>query len=441
MRKTAALLCAAVLLLATLSFATAEGKYVRITTRVSVKTEASFIAGQVRLAKTGECFELVGEDNVWYEIILEDGTHGFVQKDACTLTDSPDGSGAAGAAAVPIERIRLSETNQFLLPVDAIHRLTATVEPEGADAREIEWMSTNEQVARVDKKGNVIGVGRGTATIRATAKGNNRVRASVNVRVAEYDMVFYSAAPLSKTIHTSIWGEDIRVTQRTHTVSTRITGLGTSITNGETQYMTVYDIIPEAPGEDTITFRLGKANLVLNVFVMPEAFEGAANGNAGAAVRDTGSHSPFTAVALGSHYLETEAALEARGIKISVPVYQNGIGKSTVAAESLPAAAVEGIAPRSAEVYFAEDPTSEGHGWYCRAVCLFTVGKEDILNIKARLNEEFGEPEEDGIDGPSAAYRSCTWKSGDVTIRLSVWAINNAKLEYEIDTSDLKPGH
>ena len=64
-------------------------------------------------------------------------------------------------------------------------QLTATVKPADASITGVKWESTNEQVAVVDEYGVVTGVGRGQATIRATAADGSGQRASVNVTVKQ----------------------------------------------------------------------------------------------------------------------------------------------------------------------------------------------------------------------------------------------------------------
>lgn len=64
-------------------------------------------------------------------------------------------------------------------------QLTATVKPADASIMGVKWESTNEKVAVVDEYGVVTGVGRGQATIRATAADGGGQRASVNVTVKQ----------------------------------------------------------------------------------------------------------------------------------------------------------------------------------------------------------------------------------------------------------------
>lgn len=67
------------------------------------------------------------------------------------------------------------------LCVSQITSAKATISPSNVEDKTLTWTSSDEAVATVDEKGNVIAVGGGTATISATA--NNGVAASFDVNV------------------------------------------------------------------------------------------------------------------------------------------------------------------------------------------------------------------------------------------------------------------
>ncbi|QNO16540.1 Ig-like domain-containing protein [Alkalicella caledoniensis] len=68
------------------------------------------------------------------------------------------------------------------LDVGQSERLTATVTPANATNKNINWRSSNTNVATVDSNGNVKAVGPGSANISATTQSGNKVAtASVNV--------------------------------------------------------------------------------------------------------------------------------------------------------------------------------------------------------------------------------------------------------------------
>ena len=68
---------------------------------------------------------------------------------------------------IPVTAIILSQT-KIQDKVGTSHQLLATIEPQNATNKNLEWSSTNEAVAKVDANGQVILVGEGSAEIIAT---------------------------------------------------------------------------------------------------------------------------------------------------------------------------------------------------------------------------------------------------------------------------------
>lgn len=67
--------------------------------------------------------------------------------------------------------------------VDESFVLTATVGPDNATVKRVEWESSNPSVAEVDQNGHVTGVGRGTTTITATTTDGTNLKAECKVTV------------------------------------------------------------------------------------------------------------------------------------------------------------------------------------------------------------------------------------------------------------------
>lgn len=65
-------------------------------------------------------------------------------------------------------------------------RLKSTVWPKNATNKKVIWSSSNTSVFRVDKKGNITGVGEGEATVYAKAADGSGKKASALVRVSDY---------------------------------------------------------------------------------------------------------------------------------------------------------------------------------------------------------------------------------------------------------------
>lgn len=85
----------------------------------------------------------------------------------------------ASSVSVPAEKITLSPTN-ISLKVGNTRRITVTLNPKEATNRTMNWTTSNNKVATVDKNGTVRAVGVGTATITLEVDG---IKASVKVTV------------------------------------------------------------------------------------------------------------------------------------------------------------------------------------------------------------------------------------------------------------------
>ncbi len=98
------------------------------------------------------------------------------------------GSGVKATCKVtvtqPVTKITLNKTSLDLL-VNKSETLTATVKPDNASDKEVNWTSTNANVATVDANGLVKAVGVGSATITATAADGSGVKATCKVTVTQ----------------------------------------------------------------------------------------------------------------------------------------------------------------------------------------------------------------------------------------------------------------
>lgn len=84
----------------------------------------------------------------------------------------------------PVESITLSMTTAKMKVGEEL-TLTATITPDDATNKELNWTTSNSDAATVDENGKVSAVGTGTATITATATDGSGVAASCEVTVTE----------------------------------------------------------------------------------------------------------------------------------------------------------------------------------------------------------------------------------------------------------------
>lgn len=102
-------------------------------------------------------------------------------------TKLSDGTGAVVDPPTTVTRkitgITL-DTASLLLAKNATKKITVkTYKPSNASVKKVTWSSSNTSVATVDASGNIKGVGKGTATITATAADGSGVKATCKVTV------------------------------------------------------------------------------------------------------------------------------------------------------------------------------------------------------------------------------------------------------------------
>ena len=83
-----------------------------------------------------------------------------------------------------VTSIRLDKTD-LALKVFETYTLTASVSPETAANKEVEWSTSNSEIASVDQSGLITALSKGTAIITATAKDGSGVSQSCTVTVID----------------------------------------------------------------------------------------------------------------------------------------------------------------------------------------------------------------------------------------------------------------
>lgn len=115
---------------------------------------------------------------------------------AIITASAADGSGVSAVCAVtvvtPVQKIALSEKT-ITVPMGLTYQVTADVAPSDATVKGLIWSSANEKVATVDENGVITGTGKGNCQITAGAADGSGKKASIAVKVAEFDVLITKA--------------------------------------------------------------------------------------------------------------------------------------------------------------------------------------------------------------------------------------------------------
>lgn len=120
-----------------------------------------------------------------------------------------DGSNLSASCKVTVLRlvdgITITGPNRIAAGENA--SLQATITPVDASNKSVAWSSSDPSIATVDSKGVVLGTGKGSATITATAKDGSNVSATYNIQVIKQNVAIkisgadtvYTGTPLQLT--------------------------------------------------------------------------------------------------------------------------------------------------------------------------------------------------------------------------------------------------
>ncbi|MCM1314339.1 MAG: D-alanyl-D-alanine carboxypeptidase family protein [Prevotella sp.] len=102
--------------------------------------------------------------------------------DTTTTTTTIVTTTVTGVPAGKISEIRLSKY-EMNLKIGELDIAYVTMIPEEVENKEEIWTSSNENIATVDKWGNVIAIGEGTCTVTVTSVDNPEIKAEIKVTV------------------------------------------------------------------------------------------------------------------------------------------------------------------------------------------------------------------------------------------------------------------
>ncbi len=191
---------------ATITATTADGSNLKATCAVTVtgvkvetitldKTEVELMeGGSLALTATVKPDNAKDKTIIWSSsdekvaTVDDRGSVSAICEGVATITaEAKDGSGIKATCkvtvkSVKVETITLDKTEAELMEGGAL-TLTATVKPDNAKNKTLNWSSSDEAIAKVDDKGNVSAIAEGVANITVEAKDGSNIKATCKVTV------------------------------------------------------------------------------------------------------------------------------------------------------------------------------------------------------------------------------------------------------------------
>ena len=189
---------------ATLTIDTPSGMSEESTFRVYYRPKSIAISGPSDPIYIGDTFEITRtivadgewEDFYYYGVsdpdvleVLDDGRiyakgvgYSQVYIYEPDKPNNPKASASITVKAIPVSSVTLNK-DSVSFEVGDTDKLTATVLPENAGDKTINWSSSNTNVVTVDSQGNLKGIGVGVATIYARSNADRNISATCRVVV------------------------------------------------------------------------------------------------------------------------------------------------------------------------------------------------------------------------------------------------------------------
>ena len=172
----------------------------------------------------------------------------------------------------PVKKIAFVDKS-ISLAVNTSQKLNYNILPEDTSDKTMQFSSSNEKIASVDQSGVITGLSKGNAKITLIAQDGSKVKASINVKVDEYDMVFTSMAPQlgtyyygtgRYTITGKVKNGNVQIPEiNTYMMASVIGGLASE----------QFPVTPVKAGTDVITIKAGRNKTTIKVYVSPDCFK------------------------------------------------------------------------------------------------------------------------------------------------------------------------
>ncbi len=195
---------------------------------------------------------------------------------AVITATAEDGNGATVSVTVtivqPVKKLIIEGERNLAMPPETSWKLMVTAEPADATIKDVVWSSSNTKAVTVDDNGVITAVEKGDAIITATAADGSKVKATVNVKVKDFDLVFTDGK--TKSAYYKYGSGLITVTGSVKTGCVRIPDVNTGILAAIGKRVETVDVSVTAvkPGTDVVTFKVNNKMFTFTCFVSPELF-------------------------------------------------------------------------------------------------------------------------------------------------------------------------
>ena len=195
---------------------------------------------------------------------------------AIIIVTAEDGKGATASVRVtvvqPVKKLIIEGNQNLALPPSCSWKLIVTAEPADATIKDVVWSSSNTRVVTVDDNGVLTAVAKGDAVITAVAADGGKAKASIRVKVQDFDLIFTEKKSQSVTYQYSSGFITIKGSVKTGSV--RLSNVDTTILAviGREVKTEKASVSPIKPGNDVVTISVNGKSFSYSCFVSPEVF-------------------------------------------------------------------------------------------------------------------------------------------------------------------------
>lgn len=325
-------------------------------------------------------------------------------------------------------KIKFAEKNIILAP-GTYYQLKPIIEANDASNPDLVWVSSNDKVASVDSEGKVSGITKGNAKITVSFADNHKVKASVTVKVNQFDLVFTSKKPQKLKYSYSGSGTlKIRGTVKNGNVS--IPNIDTDSYVSVMGRSTVDEVrvTPVHPGLDVVTLKINGKKHSYSIFV---ADYFADHETQYVMITDTSPHDSngsFRDIIYGTPYSEIKDMLvNSYGNDFEINDYQYYFQiffknpRITVAGHDVSSIMFEFCYDEDKNGFISKDETTAS---FYRAVYTFDSEENDLVaeNLHLKLNDLYGKSSEESHYSKEQleliGLDKLSWRDNDIYIDL-----------------------